>query len=89
MNAENEQTQYQATGEQKCETTLAAAEHIHDENNTEDMCMAEDEQHLDEDAKVYALNQPSSLMHAALSTRDLWKQFDELNTEMIVTRRGR
>lgn len=41
------------------------------------------------DGRVSPVNQRSSSMHAALSTRDLWERFDELNTEMIVTRRGR
>ena len=41
--------------------------------------------------KVYALNQSShhSKISAVLDTRELWRQFDALGTEMIVTRRGR
>ena len=42
----------------------------------------------EEDARVYPIN-VSSNISAILDTRYLWKQFDELGTEMIVTRRGR
>ena len=42
----------------------------------------------EEDARVYPVN-VSSNINATLDTRYLWKQFDELGTEMIVTRRGR
>lgn len=37
---------------------------------------------------VYPMNRPSRLC-ATLDTRSLWRQFDALGTEMIVTRRGR
>lgn len=43
---------------------------------------------IEEHIHVYPVNR-SSNMSAALDTRELWKQFDALGTEMIVTRRGR
>ncbi len=52
-----------------------------------DMCMTNE--HHSNDARVSPNNPSLSGMHAVLSTRDLWEKFDELNTEMIVTRRGR
>lgn len=67
-----------------------------DDKKHMEICMRAEQQEMDkqteEDAKVYPLNPHSSStggMHAVLSTRDLWEQFHDLNTEMIVTRRGR
>lgn len=57
--------------------------------------VVEEEEQLEEedeemsDLKVFPVNPSSSTISAVLETRDLWKQFDELGTEMIVTRRGR
>ena len=65
------------------------------EKEQEEMCVANDQtselQADDENnaEKVHPVNDPSSNVLAELETRDLWKQFDEMNTEMIVTRRGR
>ena len=41
--------------------------------------------------KVYSSNHPDSSIAAVLNaqSKHLWKQFDALDTEMIVTRRGR
>lgn len=41
--------------------------------------------------KVYSCNKPDSEIAAVLNaqSKHLWKQFDALGTEMIVTRRGR
>ena len=47
-----------------------------------------DEEQQEDSVHVYPFNKQSS-MNAALYTRELWKQFDTLGTEMIVTRRGR
>lgn len=48
----------------------------------------EEQQDLDDNLHVYPVNKQSS-MNATLDTRELWKQFETLGTEMIVTRRGR
>ena len=39
--------------------------------------------------RVYSMSNGGSRFSASLETADLWKQFDDVGTEMIVTRRGR
>ena len=56
------------------------------EQNTSEGCLNQADE---KDHKVFPVNEPSSMMHSVLETRNLWQQFDELGTEMIVTRRGR
>jgi hypothetical protein len=41
-----------------------------------------------ENVHIYPINKQST-MNAVLDSKELWKQFDALGTEMIVTRRGR
>lgn len=48
-----------------------------------------EEEEEDMEQRIYPVNMKSSPICAVLETKDLWKQFDELGTEMIVTRRGR
>lgn len=49
----------------------------------------EEEEEQEMEQRIFPVNTESSPIFAVLETRDLWKQFDELGTEMIVTRRGR
>lgn len=44
---------------------------------------------IDAPERVYSLSNGGSQFSASLETADLWKQFDDVGTEMIVTRRGR
>ena len=65
-------------------------QHDSKENMDSHMCKTHEYHDNNHAARVYPINHTSkSEMHAVLSTRDLWQQFDQLNTEMIVTRRGR
>lgn len=49
----------------------------------------EEEEEEEMEQRIFPVNAESSPIFAILETRDLWKQFDDLGTEMIVTRRGR
>ena len=50
----------------------------------------EPEEELEEiEQRIFPVNAESSSICASLETKTLWKRFDELGTEMIVTRRGR
>ena len=42
-----------------------------------------------EEAKIRCTNPQESQVSAILHSRNLWKRFDNIGTEMIVTRRGR
>ena len=39
--------------------------------------------------KVYSVNCPENRASVVLTSRNLWRMFDAIGTEMIVTRRGR
>lgn len=41
------------------------------------------------DERVFSINSPESKASVVLTSRNLWKMFDAIGTEMIVTRRGR
>ena len=41
------------------------------------------------DELVYSQNQSDSAISVGLQSKFLWRQFDSIGTEMIVTRRGR
>ena len=41
------------------------------------------------DERVYSMNSPDSKASVVLTSRNLWRMFDAIGTEMIVTRRGR
>ena len=47
------------------------------------------EQPAEAGERVGSLNCPESKATAVLSSRELWQLFDNIGTEMIVTRRGR
>ena len=49
----------------------------------------EEEEEKEIEQRVFPVNAESSSICASLETKTLWKRFDELGTEMIVTRRGR
>lgn len=51
--------------------------------------LREEHEEEEEEERVFPMNVESSSIYATLETKDLWKQFDDLSTEMIVTRRGR
>lgn len=94
MNTESSQLSFPVTNLLSDDHDIKVEKDMAESRTREEPAAAElmEEQEDDSNSsscRVSPINQPSSSMHAALSTRDLWERFDELNTEMIVTRRGR